>query len=126
MSWINKKIKISAHLAAQKKKQQQFLWLFAALFIGVFGYGVWDDNLNYIPAIIGGGLLLLSFVFPKLIQPVLLGWMLLGMLLSELFSPIVLGLIYFIGIVPSRLFVKKNPGNGWVKTDEKTNFDQQF
>ena len=126
MNWINKTLKSAGKLASQKKKQRQFLWLGAAIISGIFGVGFYHETANYYLLIPIGACVLLSVLFPKISQPFLYVWMMFGLIMSSIVSPILLAIIFVVGIIPTSLFVKKNYKNGWVKSDQKHSFDEQF
>ena len=126
MNWINKILMSVAKVAKQKKKQRQLLWLIGLVFLLAFAFGWYNEVTNYYLLIPVAATIGLSIIFPKLIQPFLYVWMLFGMLMSELFSPVILGLIFILGIIPTAIFVNKKTKKGWVKSDEKHSFDEQF
>ena len=49
---------------------------------------------------------ILSFIYPKILQPLNKLWFQIGMLLNKVISPIILGLIFFGIMTPLALFMK--------------------
>ena len=58
------------------------------------------------------------FLLPQLLYPVLVFWFLIGKLLGEFVSSILLSLLYFLFIWIAKLFVKVDLSPGW---KEKSN-----
>ena len=109
-SFIEKLNKNSGH----KKIQRQFVVILALLAIGYFLLGFWkfsfpQGRLIYgsLTTILAAGVL---YYFPKIIQPLLYVWLLLGMVLGELMSYLILGIIYYLLFFPIT-FIKRKVGN---------------
>lgn len=52
------------------------------------------------------GFLAVAIIYPKLLAPLNYIWFRFGLLLHKIVSPVVLGLVYFIAIVPIGLFMR--------------------
>jgi ABC-type phosphate/phosphonate transport system permease subunit len=127
MNWISKTHRSTLLLAAEKKKQKQFLWLISLISFAVFGYKYYlVHTLNYSPAIIGGLTLLISLVSPLIALPFLYIWMFIGNILSEITSTIILGFIYFLILTPIGLIKKNEENTGWLQPKNDNNFNEQF
>jgi hypothetical protein len=80
----------------------------------------------------------LAFFFPFALRPVNRLWMLLGRILHKITSPIIMGVVYFILIVPIGFFRRLSGKNNMAKTDRNkesywldapekpVNFNKQF
>lgn len=127
MNWISKTHHSTLLLAAEKKKQKQFLWMISLISFAVFGYQYYlVHTLNYSPAIIGGLTLLISLVSPLIALPFLYIWMFIGNILSEITSTIILGFIYFLILTPIGLIKKNEENTGWLQPKNDNNFNEQF
>lgn len=127
MNWISKTHRSTLLLAAEKKKQKQFLWLISLISFAVFGYQYYlVHTLNYSPQIIGGTTLLISLVSPLIALPFLYIWMFIGNILSEITSTIILGFIYFLILTPIGLIKKNEENTGWLQPKNDNNFNEQF
>lgn len=79
--------------------------LIAALF-GWFFPWLLETGLPLWPWAVGGALTLWALVAPASLQPVHRWWMRLALLLSRITTPIVLGAVFFLVIVPVALLMK--------------------
>lgn len=127
MNWISKTHHSTLLLAAEKKKQKQFLWMISLISFAVFGYQYYlVHTLNYSPAFIGGLTLLISLVSPLIALPFLYIWTFIGNILSEITSTIILGFIYFLILTPIGLIKKNEENTGWLQPKNDNNFNEQF
>jgi ABC-type phosphate/phosphonate transport system permease subunit len=127
MNWISKTHHSTLLLAAEKKKQKQFLWMISLISFAVLGYQYYlVHTLNYSPAFIGGLTLLISLVSPLIALPFLYIWMFIGNILSEITSTIILGFIYFLILTPIGLIKKNEENTGWLQPKNDNNFNEQF
>lgn len=124
-----KSIHQSALLFSRNRgKQRQFLWLIAAVCLLIFAYMLHQNTATfyYLPAAVAI-LFFVSLLWSKAVFPLLYIWMFFGKLLSEIISGIVLLVIFFFGIWPLKIFLKKDtPNAGWVKPENQSNFNEQF
>ena len=65
----------------------------------------------YVALGLGGGLALGGLVVPTLLGPVERAWMGLAHLISKVTTPIFMGIVYFVVMMPIG-FIRKNVGNG--------------
>jgi hypothetical protein len=73
------------------------------------------------------GFLLVGMLLTQLLQPFLYLWMWIGTLLGEITSTIILGVVFFILLLPISLFVKKkNDNTGWKKASTFSDHDKLF
>jgi hypothetical protein len=128
MTWIKSTHNTVLGIAQNKKKQQEFLWLFAFITILIFSYDwYYKGNYNYGSVLIGFTLLLISFIYSKPAYPLLYLWLFFGNILSEITSFIILSIIFYLGMVPIKFLQKKeNISKGWNNVKESSNFDEQF
>ena len=126
MNWIKSSSTSSLKFASQKNKQKQFLWLISSLLTIITAYqflNLENDYLLLSAAVIS---LIISFIVPILIFPFLYIWMLIGNILSEISSFIVLGIVYFLGFFTLHIFkMQQKTKKGWTDS-EPTNFNEQY
>lgn len=122
MSWIDLILNKSKRFARVKRKQQQFCWLIAGVMIVWFGYVYLYRNQTdflIVPSLIFVLITLLSFTSPRFIYLLLFIWYLLGQIMSEIISTLMLGIVYFGFFFPityiMRIFRKKRDKSGWVE-----------
>jgi hypothetical protein len=100
-------------LASQRSKQLQFAALIFVLMAAVFyrWYGLTPSFYWRLTAwsVMNLGL----FLLPQLIYPILVLWFLLGKILGEIVSAILLSGLYFLFIWAFKLFVKVDLTPGW-------------
>ena len=101
--------------SAKKKIQRQFLYILLFLSVAYFCYGYWKFNFTTSRFLIGlvivFALGILCFILPKLLKPLLFIWLLLGMLLGEITSFILLGIIYYLLFFPITFIIRKTSKN---------------
>lgn len=131
MHWIKSQLSDTLKSAAIKKKQRQFL-LMVIIVIILFesiSYIKNDVFSNYLFYSIGMMLLcaLVYLFFPKLIKWPLVIWLCLGLVLSEISSFIIFGVLYFFIFLPIR-FIRGDKTNtgGWMKPAKRTTMKDQF
>lgn len=122
MSWIDSIFNVSRQFAGVKQKQQQFCWLIAAGIIIWLVYNYFyrgQTDVVIVPSLIFVFVMLLSFMLPRLVYYPLFIWYLLGEVMSEIISTLILGIVYFGFFFPityiMRIFRKKRDESGWVE-----------
>jgi len=120
---------------------QKFGWMFAALFAGAFGYFQLKHSLGMAIVSITLSILfaLVTVFIPSFLVPLSGAWFSLGLFLGKVVSPIVLGIIFFVMIVPvaligrllgrdALLLKKRQVSSYWVDKDpiESDSFKNQF
>jgi hypothetical protein len=109
---------------------RSFGLLFTVVFALLAGWSAWRGG-HLWPWWAGasGLFLVVSLIVPRILRPLNVAWMWLGLLLSMIVSPIVMGLIYFIVVTPMALFFKLTGrdalmrkyqpalGSYWIKRD---------
>ncbi len=89
--------------------------VFAAVFAIIALYPVfWGNDLRIWALAIAAIFLVLAFVFPDTLKPLNRLWFLFGLLLGKIISPIVMGIIFVLTIIPIGLIrqaIKKDPLN---------------
>ena len=127
----------------QLPSNKKFGLFFSIIFflIGCYFYVQGQSAYYYVIFSISLVLLLISFIFPKLLLPLNKLWMKLGLLIGQVVSPLVLGMIFFILFTPiailSKLFGRdelrislKRQNSHWKLRDDNSNknivFDKQF
>lgn len=126
MNWINRISYNAKKVARLKGKQQQFLWLIATVLLVMAGVKMYNALPFFSIALVGFLISIISFIRPNVSYPILYIWMIIGAILSEVSSSIVLVIVFFFVIFPIRVIkgVQKNE-EGWIDS-EVSNFDDQF
>jgi hypothetical protein len=80
---------------------RSFGMLFVAVFAALGGYSRWRGGTGYPGWFAAAALVLVPTVFaPRMLTPFNRAWMKLGHLLGRVFNPVVLGLLFFLGVTP--------------------------
>jgi len=128
MNWIKRKYQAADGIARDGKKQRQFLWLVSGIllvFAGIIYYKHGYFQLELIG--IAGFSLALSFLYACIVRWPLLVWSLLGILLSEVTSTILLAIVFYLLLLPFSLVKKRNKNpQTWVKIEQKNNFEEMY
>ena len=112
-------------------------------FILFFFIGLWpllnNDTIRIWSILISLIFLILGLVNSKYLEPINILWFKFGILLRTLFSPIIMGLVFFLVLTPTALFIrvlgkdllkrklKKNKITYWIYRDKsKSSFKNQF
>ncbi len=85
------------------KGLREFGLLLGGLIAGLFGLLVpvlRHHSPPWWPWVIGGVLCVLALVAPKTLNPVYIGWMRFGLLLSAIETPIILGIVFYLILMP--------------------------
>ncbi len=92
-----------ASLTPPLHSERSFAFLFTILALLAAGYGIYADwQAPLIGALIGlsAAILCTGFLAPTLLRPFNRAWFSLGLLLEKIFSPVALGLMFFLLITP--------------------------
>lgn len=92
--------------------ERSFGLLFTAVFIGLGLFGIWKkwgQNASLAWIVAGVIVALVTLLAPRLLAPFNMAWFKLGLLLSKIVSPLVLGIIFF-GILTPVAFVMRIAG----------------
>ncbi len=102
-------VPMSSQPPAELPSNRKFGWLFTAIFSGLSAWLIFLSA-HHIWALVFIALALvfalLTAVSPKLLTPLNFAWHKLGLLLGQIISPIVLGLIFFALITPVSLVTR--------------------
>lgn len=119
MYWIKDIWKNSGELAKGQKKQRQF----GGMILGILGLvlfiRLWNENeITY--GLLGCtiAMLLITILIPSVLKATLQIWFVLGSILGEITSTLILGVIYFLLFVPINLFRRNKIKSGWQKVDD--------
>ncbi len=127
---MNNKIKLPS--------DKKFGLFFSAIFLIVYFYFLYFKSQNLLYLILTSiSLALISFIKPSILNKLNFAWYKFGILLSKLFSPLILGLIFFFIITPIAIFMKiinrdhldlknKKKDTYWKNYDGNTNMKDQF
>lgn len=131
MNWIKNKLLKSKEIASITKKQKQLgllvvIFLFLVLLKSVYNLGF---TFNSIQSFLMVGiifLLLVLLIKPIVLKPFLIVWMLIGQILGEVSSFLVLGITYFVFLTPivilNKLLERKRENKGWVDKQNKIDY----
>jgi hypothetical protein len=95
-----------ADAGARPTSDRSFGFVFAGFFALLFAIGVWRGHLRLWPLAVSAAFLLAALAFPRVLAPLNAVWAKLGELLHRVTSPIILGLIYYLAIVPVGLLMR--------------------
>jgi hypothetical protein len=136
MNWINEHTNIVKNDSLNKKKQRQFGFLLVAIVVLILGISFYKNGFVFInkhQLLIGfiGIFTLITLIFPKFFVPFLFIWLIFGVLIGEISSFIILGLIYFLIFSPItiviKLFKKKSNENPkWINKNEASNYEKMY
>ena len=123
----------------QLGSNRSFGIVFFIVFMIVSIYPLLNDNsIRLWSLVIGIVFLILGFINSKLLTPLNIIWMKLGMYLGIIVSPIVMGIIFFLVVTPTSLLMKilkkdllnlkfNNDKSYWIKKNEpKSKMNKQF
>lgn len=96
-----------SHRTVRKGSDRSFGVIFAVLFVVIGLWPLWSGNTPRLWALgIAGLFLLLAWLRPTLLKPLNNVWLLLGLLLHRVVTPLVMGVMYYGTIVPVGLLLK--------------------
>jgi hypothetical protein len=119
MYWIKNIWKNSGELASGQKKQRQFGGMILGILWLVLFIRLWNENeITY--GLLGCtiAMLLITILIPSVLKATLQIWFVLGSILGEITSTLILGVIYFLLFVPINLFRRNKIKSGWQKVDD--------
>jgi predicted membrane metal-binding protein len=92
---------------------RNFGLLFAAIFAGFALWPLLQGGKIHLWALLAGAVfLLLALVWPRALSGINRGWMRFGLLLNRIVSPLAIGVVYYLTLVPMGLVMRalgKNP-----------------
>lgn len=114
--------------ANQTKKQRLFGSIATALLLLAFAFSIWKKQQTIWPLMsIGAMILIVTIYLPKLLKFPLLIWLLIGKILGEISSRIILAVLYLLVAFPISLFRKKKSGGGWEeKKIEENDYEKMY
>lgn len=92
----------------QLPTNSKFGWFFGAVFAALAAYGFWKEwgSVAIVALIVSVLLVAATLLAPQILTPLNRLWYGLGLLLGEIVSPIVLGIIFFVLITPTSLITR--------------------
>jgi hypothetical protein len=118
MNWIKVAWEKSVKDSSMKRKQRQFALLIIVL-LGLFYWRQWDYLvLTMHPFYLIAAYPLIGLVIPIILKPTLLIWLLIGNIMAEISSFILLFLMYYLLALPIKFFLKSKPEPGWTMQDK--------
>jgi hypothetical protein len=93
--------------AVEGSSDRVFGLLFAAIFAAI---GLWPlfkgGGLRLWALALGALFLLLALALPRLLGPLNRAWMKFGLLLNRIVSPVAIGVVYYLALVPTALLMR--------------------
>ena len=86
------------------KELRKFGWTTGAIIIVLFGiFFPWilERSTPWWPWILGGVLISWALVAPASLGPIHRGWMRFGLVMSKITTPIILGILYYLAVLPT-------------------------
>ncbi len=134
---------MSDHISYTKLKigsERNFGFVFVIVFLIISFYPTLYGNYPYIlTIIIAGFIFVISLTIPKFLRVPNYLWHRLGLLIGKITSPIVMGIIFFVSVVPTGLIlkllkkdilnlnIKKNVDTYWInKKENSSSMKKQF
>lgn len=131
MNWIRKTVRKSLDISESEKHQRNFLWLIAAgcMVWLLYAFFIIEKEPNQMSMLIIISILAIffSFTYEKIIFPVLICWIFLGLVIGEITSVIVLGIVFYLIITPLKWLrsPKTDSNSGWISSEE-SKFENQY
>lgn len=91
------------------KGLRQFGLLMAGVIAALFGLllpWLFDAAWPRWPWILAGAFVVMALLFPQALTPVYRGWMHFGFFMSRITTPLLLGLVFFLAILPTGLIMR--------------------
>ena len=126
-------IDVKEHESVKVGSERSFGVVFCVVFAVI---GLWplmgDGAVRWWSLVVAAGFVLAGFMAPGLLKPLNLLWFKFGMLLGRIVNPVVMGIIYFLAVVPTGLLFKLRgkdllhlkPDSGlssyWIERDPNT------
>ena len=121
-------------------KQFGYFLSFVLFIVALYFYYLKNQNIGYVLTITTVCLIIITFIRASLLQPLNKLWMLFGIFLGNIISPIILGIIFFGIFTPYSIIMKimgrdelrlKRIDNNshWIirrKSSQQTDFKKQF
>ena len=136
MKKINEFVKEIQLLSKQQNKQKQFGWLLIGIWLVVFYLKLKQNNFDYqlIEKWFYGfpiGLIIITSLVTKLMQPILFVWFLIGKILGLITSFIILFVSYYVILLPivfiSNIFTKKEePKVEWLSKTSSIDYKKLY
>ena len=98
---------LKSNFKFEESSPKKFGITFCIIFfiISIFTY-IYFDKFFLIPLIVGFSFLLISFISPNSLKKFSKIWFKFGVLLGKIISPLIMFLIYLIGIIPTSIYAK--------------------
>ena len=100
-------IENKSNVKVKSSTERNFGIVFSIFFLIIFFYPLLSNGiLNYWAIYVSVILLILSFFFPNTLRIPNRLWFKFGLFIGHLVSPIIMGLVYFVTVVPTGLIIK--------------------
>lgn len=98
---------VRTEAAVRGSSDRSFGLTFAAVFALVGGFSWWMDGAHAVAWLSGAAaFLVLAMAAPRLLRPLNILWLRLGLALNRLLQPVILGLLFFGAILPVALMAR--------------------
>ncbi len=129
--------------APKMLSERSFGLIFAAIFLVIAAFPLmFGGGLRQWAAMVAGAFAVPAIVFPAVLKPLNIAWVHFGQLMHKIINPILMGLVFFVAVLPTGLILKllgKDPmrrkldpsaKSYWLERDAnsvtKDSFDNQF
>ena len=102
---MNNELKSNFKFEESSPKKFGITFFIIFFIISIFTY-IYFDKFFLIPLIVGFSFLLISFISPNSLKKFSKIWFKFGVLLGKIISPLIMFLIYLIGIIPTSIYAK--------------------
>lgn len=136
MNWIKNSLQKANENSNKRNIQLQFLWILVAFAVAIISYKLYSQKIILNKALISYGFISLFAVViyfrPIILKPILLIWLMIGLLLGEITSTIILGIVYYLLFFPItfiiRIFSDKSllAAKWYSKEDHKIDYQKLF
>jgi hypothetical protein len=130
MSWIKNSYNTVEENSSQRKKQQQFGWLVSFIISLILSLSFYKNGFifDFKQSILIGvfvSLSIMTLIVPKIFYYILIIWLFIGLILGEISSFIVMGILYYCFMSPIAYFLqlkKKDKEEGWIDKNNKIDY----
>ena len=113
-------IDLESHIKTRRGSDKVFGLVFSFIFLIVSLFTViYKESLLMFPLFISILFLLISFIKPTLLSPLNNLWTRLGVFLGFIISPLIILMVYIIGVIPTGIYVKITRKNLLMKDYDK-------
>ena len=90
-----------------KASDRSFGYLFTVVFAAIGVYGFWrGSEISYYFFAVAILFLSLAIIYPQCLRPLNKAWFLFGLLLHKIVNPLILGLLFYVTILPAGIIMR--------------------